>query len=151
MPRRCGSPAGRSRRGEQQQAPSPNQRNLLPPPAGAGYDIVCQAHALIAFKDSGNDNGLIAPTAWIPGSTAWLPGTDLCADGWNGVCCGPGRWDESDYYSPTCPAGGTGAEVTGLYMDGYGVDAYGFLANTQASTHPLWPVPLACALWLACL
>ena len=90
--------------------------------------------ALLAFMASGNGEGLTA---------TWLPGTDPCADGWAGVCCGPGGWDySSDSQNPACPAGGTGTEVTGLNLNGNG---------DQVSTHPLWPVSLACALWLVCL
>ena len=78
-------------------------------PCAGTCDTACAANSLLAFKASGNGNGL----------DGWVSGGDPCADSWAGVCCGDGGWEYSQD-SWTCPVGGAraGASVTGLHLFG---------------------------------
>jgi hypothetical protein len=70
-------------------------------------DIQCQGYALIAFKTSGNGQGL----------ESWVEGSNPCDGTWSGVCCADGSFNYDHGYPPTCGEGGS--TVTGLDLAGH--------------------------------
>ena len=76
-----------------------------------GLCLTRASQALLAFKDSGNGNGL----------ETWVPGTDPCggphgktSTKWAGVCCGAGGWE---YGNPILASQAHENEVGPMYDD----------------------------------
>ena len=89
MLRRCGSPAGRSRRGAQQQAPIPNQQILLPLPTCANTRSRLAAAATAAAAQAGATAPAATPEPrarrrrmW-QASTMWQSSTESHTPRWH--------------------------------------------------------------------